>query len=202
MNTLNLRIKYRPLRIGWCVRSGNFEDLRKVLCLTHTLWGGRFNPIIPIDDDELSKMLINAFHVDALYPTSEDQVFKDFIAKYPYIPWPLFHEGLFIEGFNNVMEPTLLDLRHPIRYFYEERTKKQLRLDRKYAFYEWSASDPLSYVFLTSFGSFPSKDEIGLDYKISFCKYLSTEPIIIKDDQSFPERSLQAITVNGQQVTI
>jgi hypothetical protein len=47
---MTLRVRYRPLRIGWCVRSDEFEGLGRVLRVTHTLWGGRFNPVLPVDD--------------------------------------------------------------------------------------------------------------------------------------------------------
>ena len=51
MSTLNIYVKHRPVRISWCIREGNWDDLRKVLRLTHTLWGGRYNPIIVLGDD-------------------------------------------------------------------------------------------------------------------------------------------------------
>ena len=40
MGPINLQVRYRPIRIGWCVREGDFEELRKALRLTHTFWGG------------------------------------------------------------------------------------------------------------------------------------------------------------------
>ena len=64
MDTLNLRIAYRPLRIGWCIRTNNKEDIKKALHLTHTLWGGRYNPLIPIDNPSLAKKLMDLFRVD------------------------------------------------------------------------------------------------------------------------------------------
>jgi hypothetical protein len=55
MDTLNLRVRYRPVRFGWCVRNGNLEDYKKALEYTHTLWGGCYNPIIPIENLEFAK---------------------------------------------------------------------------------------------------------------------------------------------------
>ena len=50
MNTLSVTVRYRPIRIGWCVRIGDFVSLREALKLTFTMWGGYYNPIISVDD--------------------------------------------------------------------------------------------------------------------------------------------------------
>jgi hypothetical protein len=68
MGTLSVKVRFRPIRIGWCVRKGNIEDVRRALRLTYTLWGGRYNPLIPVGDrDEHGRELVEAFRVDALY---------------------------------------------------------------------------------------------------------------------------------------
>ena len=67
MGPINLRVRYRPIKIGWCVQENNLREYRKALRLTHTLWGGRFNPIIPLGDPELARMLVRTFRVDCLY---------------------------------------------------------------------------------------------------------------------------------------
>ena len=65
---LNFYIRYRPLRIGWCVRAANIEHVRTAMRLNSILWGGRFNPLIPVDDEQLALQLVESFRVDALYP--------------------------------------------------------------------------------------------------------------------------------------
>lgn len=59
MSTLNLHIQYRPIRIGWCVRANNFDDYNKALRFTHTLWGGRYNPLIVVDDFNKASELVD-----------------------------------------------------------------------------------------------------------------------------------------------
>ncbi len=49
--TLSVNVTYRPIRIGFCIRQDNIDDYKKALKLTHTLWGGRYNPIIPVGND-------------------------------------------------------------------------------------------------------------------------------------------------------
>ena len=71
MGPITIQVRYRPIRIGWCVKEGNLEEFRKALRLSHTLWGGRFNPVIPLGDPELARSLIKTFRVDCLYCLSE-----------------------------------------------------------------------------------------------------------------------------------
>lgn len=54
----DLQIRYRPIRIGLCIKEGDLEEFRNALWLTHTLCGGRFNPIIPLGDPRLTRQLI------------------------------------------------------------------------------------------------------------------------------------------------
>ena len=109
METLSMRIRYRPLRIGWCLSDGDIAGLQKALRLTHTLWGGRFNPIIPVGDFELGRQLVTLFRVDVLFPLSEDEIVKTFIERFPYIPNPFSSQDLFIkessgEGYARVLD--------------------------------------------------------------------------------------------------
>jgi hypothetical protein len=68
---IHLRARYRPIRIGWCIQGGSLEEYRRALRFTHTMWGGRFNPLVPIDDPELARLLIKAYRVDCLYFLSD-----------------------------------------------------------------------------------------------------------------------------------
>ncbi len=186
MQTLSLRIRYRPLKIGWCVRDDNKDDFRRVLRFTHTLWGGRHNPLIPVDDFAFAKQLVNTFRVDALYPAAKATIIQDFIQKFLYLPWPLFNEELFID------EPlgritTLLDVQHPARRIYDEYIKYHTMPPVSFDFFEWDIDDPLSDVFLVTFGSYPSKEEIGLDYRTLAEGYLVGHRFCLKANQPLPE---------------
>ena len=46
MNTVTVNVKYRPIRIGWCIEQNSVEDYKKALRLNNTLWGGRYNVLI------------------------------------------------------------------------------------------------------------------------------------------------------------
>lgn len=190
MDTLNLRIAYRPLRVGWCIRTNNKEDLKKALHLTHTLWGGRYNPLIPIDNPSLSKKLIDLFRVDALYPISKDREVKDFIEAYPYLPWPITWKELFIDSDNKKL-PTILDIYHPIRYLYEKKIKEKVDI----CLYEWSESDPLSDVFLATFGHFPEGD-LSSQYSKILGNFPEFEKVTVNKDEVISEDIFNKITLN------
>lgn len=175
MSTLHLRVKYRPLRIGWCIRDGNLEDLRRALRLTYTLWGGCYNPVIPLGDVEQGKEIVEAFHLDALYPVSADPSIKAFTESFKHLHWPVFFQDLFIEGYLDKAKKTatLLDIYHPIRQLYEEHIYKHPEPFISAVQYEWPNDDPLGDVLLASFGGYPSIEEIGIDYTAFFIKYLN-----------------------------
>lgn len=190
MDTINLRISYRPLRIGWCIRTSIKEDLKKALHLTHTLWGGRYNPLIPIDNQTLAKKLIDLFRVDALYPISEDKEAKHFIEAYPYLPWPMIWKELFIESDNKKL-PTILDIYHPIRHLYERKSKDKIDI----CMYEWSESDPLSNVFLATFGHFPAGD-LSSQYSKLLGNFPDLEKVTLNNGEVISEDIFNKITLN------
>ena len=57
MDTLRVDICYRPLRIGWAIKSDDFDAFRKVIRYSYALWGGRFNPILFVDHEDESSNL-------------------------------------------------------------------------------------------------------------------------------------------------
>jgi hypothetical protein len=197
MDALNLRIRYRPVRFGWCVRQDNFDDVRKVLRLTHTLWGGRHNPIIPIGDNSvLADSLIELFCVDVLYPASDDQQLKTFIDRFPYLPWPAFDKGLFGGGWTRRIA-TFLDIYHPIRHLFEEFIQKLKTGDTPQIvtrFFEWESADPLANALLAMFGSYPPKDEIGKDYADFVVQNLKGQRVLIAADAPVPHEFHGIIT--------
>jgi hypothetical protein len=73
METTRVDICYRPLRIAWAVHSGDRESFRKAVRLTHTLWGGRFNPIVLVDRAKEAKQVIELFRADVIMPVGESE---------------------------------------------------------------------------------------------------------------------------------
>src|ERR1039458_8001535 len=133
MNTVSVRVSYRPIRIAWCIAEGARDDFRKAIRLSTTLWGGRFNPIISVGNDlRQADQLLRTFRTDALFPLSEAPEVTRFVERANYLPWPDLHKELFIQGLGGPL-PVLLDVYHPIRNLAEEREKqKRPALDGAY----------------------------------------------------------------------
>src|SRR3989338_5756513 len=184
-STLSIRVKYRPIKIGWCVRDGNFEEIEKVLRLSHTLWGGRHNPIIPINNPDYARKLINTFRVDALYPASDAQEIEKFVAQFSHLPWPLFHQELFIDGLKAKIN-TVLDVQHPLRFIYEKRQKNLPVLRAAPSLFYWEQDDPLSRIFLVTMGAYPPQEETGHKYESMFEKYLTPVKLTLNKQNPVP----------------
>jgi len=162
---LHARFRYRPLKVGWCVRPGVLDDLRSVLRLTHALWGGAFNPVIPIDATDLAADLVRVFRVDVLYPAvNDDASLTAFIDRFPYLGWPDYERRLFSVGDSGPPLPTLVDLLSISEYC--SRIKEPLHG----ALYEWDATDPLADVLLATLGELPRQEECGSDYRGLFLR--------------------------------
>ena len=85
VDTLRVDICYRPLRIGWVIHSGDTDAFRQAVKLSHTLWGGRFNPIFMADREDEALRLVDLFRVDMLLPVGTSDVVKAFPKKFPHL---------------------------------------------------------------------------------------------------------------------
>lgn len=193
MGPINLQVRYRPIRIGWCIKESGLEEFRKALRLTHTLWGGRFNPIIPLGDPRLARLLIRTFRVDCLYCLSESPEGNAVMAEFKHLFWPSFHKELFIDGMRGRLA-TFLDIYHPVRHLYENNIKDRERPTWHGTVFRWDSADPLTDVFLTTFGAYPAKDDIGKDYDVFFQKYLAAGEIEIGNNAALPTTAFKEFT--------
>jgi hypothetical protein len=171
MTNLSLTVRYRPARIGWCIRDGNWEDIRSALRLTQIFWGGVFNPLIPLGAS--ANHLINKFRVDVLFPVNKSAEAVAFTGTYDSLRWPLFETEL-IRKFGEA--PNFLDVSHPLK-----KIAAQVRLQvgqsdqqdappqgfesSQYVVVKWANDDPLADVLLATFGAYPGTDQTGRDYE-------------------------------------
>ena len=197
MNTLSLRVRYRPIRLGFCVERGNKDDLRKALQLAHTLWGGRFNPVIPVgtttQDGELTTSLVDAFRVDALYPVRDAAILAAFVGSFPYLMWPDFERALFTQGMRGTVAQ-FLDIYHPARTIFEEHVKDKTQPRVSSILYEWDEEDPLGDVFLAFLGRYPSATEIAEDYADLVLKNLRGERVHLDPKNAIPADVYKKLT--------
>lgn len=129
-----------------------------------SLWGGRYNPIIPIDDFKEARSLIDLFRVDCLYPASNTDAVKAFIDAQIHLPWPDYQRGFVTDRGQAGKTSTFADLVAPTRLLFEEHFKNNLQADPLVVLHEWSDEDPLADLLLATFGALPADEETAQDY--------------------------------------
>lgn len=196
MEMLNLYIKYRPMRIGWCVRSGNFDDLRTAMLLSHVLWGGRFNPIVPVENEALAVALVEAFRVDALYPIRDDPAIKAFVDKRKHVQWPILHRGIVVADDRYPQSrpfATVLDIYHALVRLHDEYVKDLPQPKLSACLYSWEQADPLGNVLLATLGAYPPVSDIRIDYAGMMKKALVAQEVAISSNAAVPSDLFQKI---------
>jgi hypothetical protein len=162
MDTVSVDLVYRPLRICWAIAPGDIDAFRKVVRLNFTFWGGRFNPIVIIDGTGQPDEFVEAFRPDLIMGKGTDPAIETFIQKYPHLGSPFFHDGLFT-GAGSDGRAQLLDIHNAIVEANNTNAWKDITA-RGVKVVTWDANDPLTDVFLTSFGGFPDRAECPIDY--------------------------------------
>ncbi len=164
MDTLRVDICYRPLRIGWAIRAGNIDAFRKAVRLSHTLWGGRYNPIVVVDHEEEATRILDVFRVDLILPIGDSEQVKEFPKRFPYLIKPFFIDTLFIGGLHEPKQAQVLDIHNALVYLRDTPEWKAVK-DRGFRVYAWQADDPLADLFIVQLGAYPTAEEIGIDYQ-------------------------------------
>jgi len=98
VDTVRVDVCYRPLRIGWAIKSGDMAALRDAVRASFALRGGRFNPIIIADQREQSKALIDVFRVDLILPFGDSAQVAEFPKNFPHLITPFFHPSVFVDN--------------------------------------------------------------------------------------------------------
>jgi hypothetical protein len=134
--------------------------------LSSMLWGGRFNPILPVDDTEHAKQLCELFHVDALYAPADDPACEAFIKENQHVAWPSFIGPFLLKGSDTIggsPRTTLLDVGFVIDAQARERAREAETgslLVGVGVCPTWADDDPIADLLLASFGAYPN-DEWG-----------------------------------------
>src|SRR5262249_22222691 len=94
METTRVDICYRPLRIAWAIHPADHEAFRDAVRFTHTLWGGRFNPIVMVDRPEEAQAIVELFRADVIIPVGESEQVNEFAKRFPHLNTPFFANAL------------------------------------------------------------------------------------------------------------
>ena len=188
LDTIRIDICYRPLRIGWAIRAGDMDSFRQAVKYSYALWGGRFNPILIIDNEEEVDRLVELFRIDFIIPLGTSEEVKDFPKRYPHLINPFFHNPIFSREANRP-HCQALDIYNALVYLRDRPEWKQLK-ETGIRLYSWSPDDPLADVFLMQFGMYPSIEDTGLDYRDMVMKAAEAEEIFLVKDAPIPEIEL------------
>jgi len=163
MQTTRVDICYRPLRIAWAIHSSDREAFRKAVRLTHTLWGGRFNPIVLVDRTEEAKQIIELFRADVIIPVGESADVKNFPKLFPHLINPFFSETLFFRDMGEVTRANVLDIQNALAQWSNTPEWKAID-DIGVRHFVWDDDDALADTLLMQYGAYPDVTDIGIDY--------------------------------------
>jgi len=191
MDTLRVNLCYRPLRIGWAIKSDDLEAFRRAVKYSHALWGGRFNPILFADHEVESSWLVDLFRVDVIIPVGNIDNDDDFLKKYPHLIRPYLHNSIFMKG-DKHSEPwsNVLDIHNALAFLHKKQEWKEIQ-ELGIHTHSWSNDDPLADVFLSQLGGYPNKDDIGKDYLELLKGYSKVTEVILE-----PEKPIPSTTIN------
>ncbi|MGO4703288.1 hypothetical protein [Dyella sp. 2RAB6] len=162
-DTSRVDVCYRPLRIGWAVKQGDIDAVRRAIRFSHALWGGRYNPIIVVDHEQDAIDLVEMFGVDLICPIGDAPEIDHFTKKFPHLISPFFNSDVFIKDEKWTSFSYVLDIYNAIIQWRREpewKVTKESGLRQ----YHWAEDDPLADVFLIQFGAYPTAAEVGTDY--------------------------------------
>jgi hypothetical protein len=163
MDTARVDICYRPLRIAWAVHSGDKENFRQVVKLNHTLWGGRFNPIVLADRVDEAKDIVELFRADIVVGIGQSTEAREFPQRFPYLINPFLGDRLFVRSQFGTTHASVLDIHNAL--FHWRGTPEWNALSEKGV--RWvvcECDDPLSDSMLVQYGAYPDPESIGIDY--------------------------------------
>lgn len=190
---IGIDLRYRPLRLGVCIRPDCLDDMRAAVRLNHALWGGRYNPLIPVRNVDEASHLARVHRVDALYPvydnpiSPDDETLQNLFEELSYLHWPFpASGGNLYRRLPHGERLILLTVTHAI-------SKLSTRIeedppDSLPVLYhpEIDSEDPLSDLFLVTVGDYPSVEDDRKDFHTEIDSALGTaasQPHIVPEHQ-------------------
>lgn len=198
MASINLSIKYRPVKIGFLVEDGSINDLVKAAGINTLLWGGIYNPIIPVSSDsKFAEQLMNLFSVDVLFSVSHTKEIDDLIKKYPFLRDPgHYAENIFYEDWHtkkNIIG--YLDSLNIVNYYWDKEFKhKSKEYNSNCGLVKWDSNDDLKNLFSILFGYFPTEYNLKDNFENAFLKGLRSREIKISTNDPISKNLAENIS--------
>ena len=193
MDTLSVNIAYRPMRICWVIKAGDHASFREAVRINHTLWGGRFNPIVVVNCASEAHAKVEAFRADIVWPLGESKEVEEFASSFKHLISPFVNEGMYI-GQGQETRAQVLDLQNAFAYARSTPEWTQIQ-ECKPHIYKWEADDPLADVFLIMLGAYPDIASIGINYERLFKEALDANEIAIDSASALPADLFEQFSV-------
>jgi hypothetical protein len=156
--TARVDICYRPLRVAWAIHSADKDGFRQAVRLSHTLWGGRFNPIVIADRPEEARQLIELYRADVVVAIGSDPTVVAFPEQFPYLIRPYFPDTLFLRHQTEPTRSHLLDVHNALVHWRATGAWKTIE-EQGFRQFVWDDDDPLADTFLIHYGAYPAADD-------------------------------------------
>ncbi len=199
MATTTLYIKYRPIRIGFLIRDSSTDDLIKAAQINTLLWGGIYNPVIPVSSTNInfSKQLLDIFSVDVLYATSHTKEIDVLIKDNPFLRDPSHYaENIFYEDWDtkkNILG--YLDTINIVAHYWEKEFKnKPEDFKSDCSLVNWEESDPCNNLFSILFGYISTSLNLKEDFRNAFLKGLRSKVVNIGLQNTIDSSITKSIT--------
>jgi hypothetical protein len=186
MQTARVDICYRPLRIAFAIHSGDRESLRRAMRLSHTLWGGRFNPVVFADRVEEARALIELFRVDHIVCLGDFPEVDAFRGRFPHLLKPFFQDELILKRGGGRSNAQVLDVINALAYWQEKSDWSDAKR-RGFFRVTWDEDDPLADVFLMQYGAYPDATHVGIDYSAVFTEVTGAVELKIDKNAVIPK---------------
>lgn len=185
MKAITVFANYRPLRIGWCIEKNDTDALRTAVRYSTLLCGGKYNPIIPVDDEEYADNLIRTFQVDLLYAVKRTDKVGKLIDKYDYLPYPSIFKDIVIEGIEGHTTLFLDGISGMKSYFSSDKIAgtEIVKMDNCI----WDEDDPLSDILLMTYGAVPAKEGETLDFWKKLKENIDLNEVTFTVDSPLPD---------------
>jgi hypothetical protein len=144
-------LDYRPVRIGWVIPDRDVARLVATAAWNSCLWGGRFNPIIPIHEPAVANALVKVFGVDVLIPVEGSPATEVFMDRFPHLHLQRWRRLIFDQ-----QNCEFADICHAVRRIGAQRDQQT---QSNLAFPSWDQADELRSLFAVVFGFYTTPDE-------------------------------------------
>jgi hypothetical protein len=191
MVTVNFTVRHRPVRIGFLVRPGDFADLQSAAALCCVLWGGVYNPVIPVAAamDATADDLLREFQVDLLFPVGQSAEISKFVARYPWLRSPRVSGNDILVADWRTKRNTVayLDVLNAIDKYWEQEFKHAaVGSDSACRLVTWDENDTLRHLFAIGFGAYDGALNLKDDFRDAFLKELRASEVHIPDGSDIP----------------